>query len=249
MNNMKIKNLIFALFLGIALVSCTGNKGPKDGFTAPKAEVDSVSYLLGVNFGNFIKTYDFGSDLNYGQIVKGIKDMVSAKGTPGEEEYESHFRISPEEIDAVFNGYLGKRAEYQIEANKVAGAAFLEENKNKPGVCTTESGLQYEIINEGNDVKPTADDIVTVRYVGTLLDGTVFDQCKPEDNPATFPLSGVIAGWTEGVQLIGEGGKIKLYIPSDLAYGENGAGIIGPNSTIIFDVDLISVTRAEEDAE
>lgn len=126
--------------------------------------------------------------------------------------------------------------------NKAAGEKFLTENGQKAGIVTTASGLQYFVFNEGNGVKPKATDNVTVHYKGTTIDGKEFDSSYSRGEPATFPLNGVIPGWTEGVQLMKEGAKYRFFIPSNLAYGERGAGRdIGPNSTLIFDVELIKV--------
>ena len=126
------------------------------------------------------------------------------------------------------------------EENKDAGIAFLAENSKKPGVVTTASGLQYQVITEGAGASPGATDNVTVHYKGTTIDGKEFDSSYKRGAPATFPLNRVIAGWTEGLQLMKEGGKSRLFIPSNLAYGERGAGRdIGPNSALIFDVELI----------
>ena len=128
------------------------------------------------------------------------------------------------------------------EENKAAGIAFLTENGKKESVKTTASGLQYEVITEGTGASPSASDSVTVHYKGTTIDGTEFDSSYKRGSPATFPLNRVIAGWTEGVQLMKEGAKYRFYIPSDLAYGPRGAGpIIGPNSTLIFDIELLKV--------
>ena len=128
------------------------------------------------------------------------------------------------------------------EENKAAGMAFLAENAKKPNIVTTASGLQYEVLTKGTGASPSASDSVTVHYRGTTIDGTEFDSSYSRGAPATFPLNRVIAGWTEGVQLMKEGAKYRFYIPSDLAYGSRGAGqAIGPNSTLIFDIELIKV--------
>lgn len=128
------------------------------------------------------------------------------------------------------------------EENKKQGVAFLAENTKKEGVVTTASGLQYEVLKPGDGAKPSATDNVTVHYEGKTLDGKVFDSSYKRGSPATFPLNRVIAGWTEGVQLMQEGAKYRFYIPSNLAYGERGAGTdIGPNETLIFDVELIAI--------
>lgn len=128
------------------------------------------------------------------------------------------------------------------EENKAAGEAFLAENAKKPNIVTTESGLQYEILKKGEGATPSATDNVTVHYKGTTIDGEEFDSSYSRGEPATFPLNRVIAGWTEGVQLMQEGAKYRFYIPSDLAYGTHGAGrAIDPNATLIFDVELIKI--------
>ncbi|MGR9051194.1 MAG: FKBP-type peptidyl-prolyl cis-trans isomerase [Gammaproteobacteria bacterium] len=128
------------------------------------------------------------------------------------------------------------------EENMAKGGAFLAENAKKPGVVTTASGLQYEVIQEGTGASPNASDSVTVHYRGTTIDGSEFDSSYSRGAPATFPLNRVIAGWTEGVQLMKEGAKYRFYIPSNLAYGTRGAGRkIGPNATLIFDIELIKV--------
>ena len=129
-------------------------------------------------------------------------------------------------------------------SNKAEGEAFLAENKNKPGITTLPSGLQYEVLTEGTGPKPTPRSSVTTHYHGTLINGTVFDSSYQRGQPATFPVNGVIAGWTEALQLMPEGSKYRLYIPSDLAYGKRGAGRdIGPDSALIFDVELLKVNN------
>jgi FKBP-type peptidyl-prolyl cis-trans isomerase len=136
----------------------------------------------------------------------------------------------------------------QAEKAKQEGEAFLAENAKREGVKTTDSGLQYEVLQEGEGKKPTAEDRVTVHYKGTLISGEEFDSSYARGQPVTFPLSNVIPGWTEGVQLMSPGAKYKFYIPSDLAYGERGAGVkIGPNETLIFEVELLSVNDEGEE--
>ncbi|MCB1157821.1 MAG: FKBP-type peptidyl-prolyl cis-trans isomerase [Leptospiraceae bacterium] len=129
------------------------------------------------------------------------------------------------------------------KVNKAAGEKFLTENKGKEGVKVTPSGLQYKVIKEGSGAKPTATNTVKVHYVGTLIDGSEFDSSYKRGQPAVFPLNGVIPGWTEGLQLMTVGSKYKFFIPSHIAYGERGPGKIGPNSTLIFDVELISIEK------
>lgn len=221
-------------------------------YTPTKAMKDSVSYLVGINFGSFIRNYDFG-DLNYCQIIKGIKDFVNAKGEMRDPEFAKQFKINPEEkMNDLFNKWLENRRNYKMLYNKEQGEKFLEKNGKKAGVETTESGLQYTIIEAGNEVHPEAADTVWARYKGMTLDGEVFDEVKEDAEPAQFRLNQVVAGWTEGLQLIGEGGKIELYIPAELGYGEGGNMTIEPNSTLHFVVELVKVGKyvaPEEKAE
>ena len=247
---MKANKFFAVLLIGLAVVACTSKPGeqlPKE-FQPSKAQVDSVSYLLGINFGSFLKGYDFGSDLNYAEIVKGMKDFVNAKGNVQDPEFVKQFKVDPNEMNNLFNSYLEKRSTGLSMMNKQKGEKFLEANAKKDGVVTTESGLQYKIIEAGNDVKPGPQDTVWVRYKGSLLDGTVFDQVAEDAEPIRLTLNRVVAGWTEGLQLIGEGGKIDLFIPSDLGYGEQGNQTIPGNSALIFNVELTKVAPYVEPA-
>ena len=247
---MKANKFFAVLLIGLAVVACTSKPGeqlPKE-FQPSKAQVDTVSYLLGINFGSFLKGYDFGSDLNYAEIVKGMKDFVNAKGNVQDPEFVKQFKVDPNEMNNLFNSYLEKRSTGLSMMNKQKGEKFLEANAKKDGVVTTESGLQYKIIEAGNDVKPGPQDTVWVRYKGSLLDGTVFDQVAEDAEPIRLTLNRVVAGWTEGLQLIGEGGKIDLFIPSDLGYGEQGNQTIPGNSALIFNVELTKVAPYVEPA-
>lgn len=248
---MKANKLIIAALLGASIIACTPGAGAQEGvegaesskdYIASKAQKDSVAYLVGINFGSFIKGYNFGEDLDWGMIKKGMMDFINAKGDQRDPEFTSQFRINPEEMNDLFNSYLEKRQKYTALVNKEKGEAYLAANAKKAGVETTESGLQYKIENAGSDVKATSlMDTVLVRYKGTLIDGTTFDECGEDREPVAFPLNGVVAGFGEGLQLVGEGGKITLYMPAELAYGERGQMGIEPNSTLIFDVDVIEV--------
>ena len=260
---MKTNKIFAAMVLGLAAVACTSgnaaasadgeNVAPKEmtakDYLPSKAVTDSVSYLLGINFGSFIKGYDFGEDFNYSEMVKGIKDFVNSKGNVRDEGFNEQFKINPESMNEAFNNYLENRHNYKLLVNKDKGAKFLAANKGKAGVVETESGLQYKIIEAGNDVKPGPKDTVSVKYCGKLLDGTVFDETPEDAEPVTLTLNRVISGWTEGLQLIGEGGEIELYIPSELGYGEQGNSAIEPNSTLIFNVKLDKVGKVVVDAE
>lgn len=257
---MKTSKFLFALALGATIVACTpGEVEPavdgqavKEGvdeavktlkdYSPSKAEIDTVSYLLGVNFGSFLKGYNFG-DVNYSKIIAGMKDFVAAKGDFRDPDFNKQFKISPDRINDAFNAYLEKRHNYILLENKDKGDKFLAANRKKAGVQETESGLQYKIIEPGNDNKPADVDTVWVKYKGTLIDGTVFDETAEDAEPISFPLKSVVAGWTEGMQLIGEGGHVELYVPANLAYGEQGRPGIPQNSVLTFDVVVEKVAK------
>lgn len=259
---MKTNKFFAALLMGVAVVACSpkaekaaeGEEGSKaepvktsKDYEASKAQKDSVAYLVGVNFGSFIKNYDFG-DLSYAKIKQGMDDFIKAEGDFRDPAFGEQFKINPEEMNRLFNEYLENRHTQKLLANKEAGEKFLRANAKKAGVVETESGLQYKIVAEGNDVKAGPQDTVWVRYKGTLIDGKVFDEVKADQDSVQLVLNGVIAGWTEGLQLIGEGGKIKLFIPADLAYGEHASPAIGPNQTLLFDVEVLKVGKVAEEA-
>ncbi|MBQ3881974.1 MAG: FKBP-type peptidyl-prolyl cis-trans isomerase [Bacteroidales bacterium] len=251
---MKFNKIFAAALVALAIASCgTGNSnGPVSNsvkaLEPSKGAVDTVSYLLGINFGSMVKGYDFG-ELNFTEVVKGMKAFINAEGTVGDSAWLAQFKINPNDMGDLINAFLAKRNEYSQALNKEKGDLFLVNNAKNADVQETPSGLQYTIIEAGNTSKvPGPRDTVSVLYKGTLLDGTVFDQTPEGSAPITFPLSNVIAGWTEGLQLVGEGGKIKLFIPADLAYGTQGSGAIGPNEVLVFDVELKEVKPFVEPA-
>ena len=228
-----------------AVAPAPAPKTAKD-FKASKATRDSVAFLVGVNFGSFIKGYDFG-DLSYCQIKKGMRAFIKAKGNPRDPEFGKQFKIDPNEMNRLFNEYLENHPQKKLLANKEAGEKFLAKNLKKSGVQVTESGLQYKVLEAGSELIPVNDkDTVWVRYKGSLLDGTVFDEVKPEADSVRFTLDRVVKGWTEGLKLVGEGGKIKLFVPAELGYGERAPQNIGPNQTLIFDVDVCKVALYQE---
>ena len=226
---MKIK-LFAALTIAtsIMLASCgTGQlKGQK-----LKTATDSISYAFGIyNYYGLIKdSLILDPDL----VAKGMKD--ASNEMPLWSENEAY-----EVIVIYVNQRNQQRSQAMIEANE----KFLTENKARAGVTTTESGLQYEVIKMGNGQKPTLENVVSVHYTGTLIDGTEFDSSVKRNEPAQFPLVGVIQGWTEALQLMPVGSKFKIYVPENLGYGEQGAGgIIQPYSTLIFEVELLEIVR------
>ena len=247
---MKATKFFAVLLIGLAFAACTGKPGeqlPKE-FQPSKATVDSVSYLLGINFGSFMANYDFGKDMNYSEIVRGIKDFVNAEGDFQDPDFVKQFKVDPNQMNDLFNRYLENRRQGVAAAAKEKGEKFLADNAKKDGVETTESGLQYKILEPGSDVKPGPQDTVWVRYKGTLIDGTVFDQVDEDADPIRLTLNRVVPGWSEGLQLVGEGGKIQLFIPSELGYGEQGTQGIPGNSTLLFDVELTKVGKYVEPA-
>ncbi|MGM9784747.1 MAG: FKBP-type peptidyl-prolyl cis-trans isomerase [Candidatus Cryptobacteroides sp.] len=259
---MKVNKLFMGLAMGLAVVACqpkaeqaaegeneaAAEVAPKEqtakDFLPSRSELNDVSYLVGVNFGSFIKNYNFG-DLNYAQIRKGMEDFLNAKGNPGQPGFEEQFRVDPNRMNELFNGFLENRRNYTLYTNRDKEEKFLAANAKKEGVKVSASGLQYRIINEGNDVKPAGADTIWVRYKGQLLDGTVFDQTPEEGEAARLYLNRVVRGWTEGLQLIGEGGEIELFIPAKLGYGDNGNRGIEPGATLIFNVSLEKVGKKE----
>lgn len=261
---MKISKWLLALSMGVLAVACQENeaKQAEEGadeatsevipqekvakdFLPSKKELNDVSYLVGVNFGSFIKGYNFG-DLNMAQVRKGIEDFLNAKQTNDPAAFAAQFRVDPNEMNALFNNYLQNRHDYILYSNKEREDKFLTKNAKKPGVKVTPSGLQYKIIAEGNEVHPAMADTVWVKYKGTLLDGTVFDETKADDDAVHFTLGQVIQGWNEALPLIGEGGEIEIYVPYKLGYGEQGTrGAIGPAETLIFNISLEKVGKVE----
>jgi len=194
-------------------------------------EIDSVSYSLGVNIGENIKAQFPDIDLN--NFETAIKDVLDNKKEP---------KISGADAQKLIQEFFKKQQAKASESVIEEGKKFLLDNAKRNEVTTLESGLQYEILKTGEGPKPSLNDQVTTHYHGTLIDGTVFDSSVDRGEPATFPVSGVIKGWTEALQLMSVGSKWKLFVPYDLAYGERGAGPkIGPFTTLIFEVELIKI--------
>jgi FKBP-type peptidyl-prolyl cis-trans isomerase FklB len=203
--------------------------------TQLKDQKDKVSYSVGLQIGFNLSRQKV--DINPDILAAGIKDALAGKP-----------QLNPDQMKEVMTTFEKDMEQKQKEAgdkNKTEGAKFLEENKKKEGVKTTASGLQYKVVKEGNGPQPKATDTVTVNYRGTLINGTEFDSSYKRGQPATFPVNGVIKGWTEALQLMKVGSKYQLFIPSNLAYGERAVSPdLGANSTLIFEVELLDAKPA-----
>src|SRR5437667_3968755 len=197
-----------------------------------KDQRDKVSYAIGMQIGFNLARQKV--DINPDVLNSGMKDAIAGKP-----------QLTPDQVKDVmaqFEKDMEQKQKQLGEKNKTDGAKFLEDNKKKPGVKTTASGLQYKALKEGTGSQPKATDMVTVNYRGTLIDGTEFDSSYKRGQPATFPLNGVIKGWTEGLQLMKQGSKYQFFVPSNLAYGVRSVGPdIAANATLIFDVELLDV--------
>lgn len=223
------------LLTGTVLFAFTTIAQKKAKRVVLKNEIDTVSYLMGVNIGNSLGKEM--SEANFELIIQGFRDAV-AKGR----------LVCQDSTDVILSMYFQEKAmkkqaeeDKKSEVYKVAGEKFLAENGKKPGVVTTESGLQYQVIQEGDGVHPTAESNVKVHYHGTTIEGIVFDSSVERGEPIEFPLNQVIPGWTEGVQLMSKGAKYKFFIPQELAYGSSSpTPAITPYSCLIFEVELLS---------
>lgn len=231
-----MKKTLLAAALSVALVS------PTLSAVELKTEEQKVSYSVGLMVGEQLKTVP---NVDFDAFVEAVKTTYEGSGEP---------KLTPEQVREVMTAFQQRQVEEQkkqfekISADNLEkGKKYLTDNGKKNGVKTTESGLQYEELVAGKGNSPTAADTVKVHYRGTLIDGTEFDSSYARNEPVSFPLNGVIPGWTEGLQLIKEGGKSRLVIPSDLAYGPGGMGnAIGPNETLIFEVELLEVNPGAE---
>jgi len=244
-----IKVIMFLMVVGVIVSAGCGDKAVEpaeasqqeavatERATSLTTQTQKASYAIGVDIAKGIKRQGVEIDVNI--FAQGLRDELAGE----------KLLMTDEEMQAAMTALQTEIMQKQAEAitkageeNKVKGEAFLAENKTKEGVKTTASGLQYKIIKEGTGKKPTLKDTVECHYQGTLIDGTEFDSSFKRGQPATFPVSGVIAGWTEALQMMPVGSKWQLFIPSDLAYGERGAGgAIGPNETLIFVVELLAI--------
>lgn len=228
---MTLKRFSFYLTLhGLIIFSACGQNSKTKNMKL-KSEKDSVSYSLGVNIASNLKQQGF-DDIDVNVLADAFRDVYNDK----------ELKISTQDGNMFLNQYMMGKQKQKGETNLKKGQEFLEKNKKEEGIVELPSGLQYKVLKEGTGPKPTTSDRVKVHYTGKLLDGKVFDSSVERGEPATFGLSQVIPGWTEGLQQMPVGSKYRFFIPSKLAYGERGAGKdIGPNETLIFDVELLSI--------
>lgn len=242
---MQIAYRIGVLALVAGLAACS--KGGESGSAAtsdPQTDAQKFGYAIGVDIGRSLAPVK--GQVDVASLVQGLEETIAGKEP----------RIADEEREKIKADISRKLQEQQQEertakaaAAKEAGEKYLADNAKRDGVKTTDSGLQYEVVTEGSGATPKKDDKVTVHYKGMLIDGSEFDSSYSRGQPVTFPLGNVIPGWTEGLQLMKVGGKSKLYIPAVLGYGERGAGArIGPNETLVFEVELISIEKSGADA-
>lgn len=233
---MKTKNLLLTLAVGGMLMSC--NCGSVNQTSAPlKTEADTASFYLGYLNGSGMLQMKM-SDLNMGALVAGMNSALQKK------------EVKPDQqtMEMYLNNYFQKLAAIRATENLEKGKKFLAENAKKSGVDTLSDGIQYKVIKAGEGPKPQETDIVKVNYKGTLLDGTEFDSSYKRGEPAEFPLNRVIPGWTKSLKEMPVGSKWEIYIPSDQAYGPRGGGPIGPNETLIFEVELLEIVNPEAPA-
>lgn len=230
---MKFKVVILSTVVAAFLLSSCGKGGSKLANLS-----DSASYAFGLSIGRNLQSYH-AKNINERILSQAVKDVLSGDSAA--------VKMNDQVAMTVIQTYFTKLQKETAETNLKDGQEFLAKNAKESGVVTLPDSLQYKIITPGDqNMKPTATDTVVVNYTGTFIDGKVFDSSKNMGQPAKFVLGGVIPGWTQGLQLIGKGGKIKLFIPAKLAYGERGAGnVIPANSTLIFEVELLDVIKGK----
>ncbi len=226
------------IILAMSMASVVSLNAAADTIKVLENEEQKVSYSFGLVLGKRMQN-DL-PELNVDVFMQGVKDAIQNKAP----------LLTDDQVGDVLAKFQRDMQQQQMEQvqqvseeNQKIGKEFLAKNKNKEGVVTLESGLQYKVLKEGKGPQPKASDVVKVHYTGSLINGEVFDSSIERGQPVTFPLNGVIAGWTEALQLMPTGSKWQLYIPSDLAYGANGNRSIGPNETLLFDVELIGIEK------
>lgn len=226
---MNAKNLLLTLAVGVMVAGCNCGSVTQTSTTL-KTDADTASFYIGYMYATNLERMNI-KDPNMNAIVAGFNSALQKKETG----------VDQQQMEMFLNTYMQKLAILKAEENAKKGAEFLAANLKKSGVDTLESGIQYKIEKAGDGAKPTASDVVKVHYRGTLIDGTEFDSSIKRNEPAEFPVGGVISGWTKALQQMPVGSKWTLYIPADQAYGPRGGGPIGPNETLIFEVELLEI--------
>lgn len=230
--------LLLITMLVLSSVACSG-QAPKARIEELKTPDEKLSYAIGLEIGTSLKKIP--AEIDYAVLVQAIEDGLKGKETLLTQQQA--FEVKKEFAEKVQEERARERTEL-AEKNQKEGEAFLAENKKKEGVVTTDSGLQYLVLHEGDGTKPKATDRVKVHYRGTLIDGTEFDSSYTRGKPATYSLKGVVAGWTEALQLMKVGSKYRLFIPSELAYGKRGREPkVGPNAVLIFELELLEIVK------
>lgn len=243
----KISALAAAVLLAVGCQEKTIEAPAVDSKVELNTDDQKAAYAIGASVGNFAsqtlkQQEELGVALDRELVKSGLMDALADQVKMNDEEMGSALRVHEQKMNTVVQEKTKKKREKTLNS----GTTYLEENAKKEGVSVTESGLQYEVIKQGEGPKPVAADTVTVHYTGKLTDGTVFDSSKQRGQPATFPLANVIKGWTEGVALMPVGSEYRLTIPAELAYGDQEVGTIPAGSVLVFDVELISIEGKDE---
>lgn len=227
-----MKQLIYSW--GSILLACAISMNAQAADNKYKTEKARLSYAIGVQIGGSLKSQGF-NDIDASALGQAVSDVLNG----------AKLKVSNKEMQEAIEAFQKKKMaerDAEAKANKEAGDKYRAKNKKKKGVKVTKDGIQYEVLKEGNGKQPTAKDTVTVHYTGKLINGKVFDSSVERGHPATFPLDGVIKGWTEILPMMKVGSKWRVVIPPELAYGERGAGhVIGPNATLIFEIELLGI--------
>jgi len=235
------KSILYFLVAGLLMAGASSCQQGGPANVKLETSVDSVSYaigiLVGANNNKQLESAPGNDKMNIEALASAFRSVSLGEDT----------KISEQDAQALVQKFFADASKREAQENLEAGNKFLEENKTREGIKTTESGLQYEVINEGSGEKPKAEDRVRVHYHGTLIDGTVFDSSVDRGEPVVFGVNRVIPGWTEALEMMPVGSKWKIYLPANLAYGERGAGAdIGPNETLIFEVELLEIVKDDK---
>jgi FKBP-type peptidyl-prolyl cis-trans isomerase len=236
---MKSATGALVLALATSMAACAGDGAPSGESAALETNDQKAAYGIGMNMGTQLRAAN--DRLDRAAFMRGFEDgMQGAESQIPEPEIQAALMEFGSQLEAAETAVRAREG----EENAAAGTAYLAENRAKAGVTTTASGLQYEVLRAGDGARPTAESVVRIHYRGTLIDGTEFDSSYGRGEPAEFPIGGVIAGFSEALQLMPVGSQWRIVIPSDIAYGPGGSGPIGPNSTLIFEIELLEIVDA-----